>query len=183
MKIIVLCWMVVVAFGCGESAYEQLVAKEVASGVRNDSIVHGIYFGDSKKKFFDTCWKLNREGVLSPGPKNLMVEQQIKNPNGSDISWLFYPKVDQENNIRKMDMEFSYKGWAPFNEQYHPDKLVPVIKDSLEHWYPGNEFMELKVDGLPYWAKIDGNRRITMRSDGKSAVQVVFVDMTHEENN
>lgn len=167
---------------CGQSEYQKLVESELASGVRNDSIVFDIHFGDTKKKFFDTCWKLNREGILQPGPKNLMVEYNIKSEEGSDIKWLFYPIVDKDNLIKKMDMEFSYEGWAPFNEQYQPDKLLPVIKDTLEKWYPGNPFMEVPLEDKSYWAKVDGNRRITMRSDDKSAVQVVFVDMTHEEN-
>ncbi len=168
--------------GCGGSDYQQLVKSELASGVRYDSLMFGLSFGDTQKEFFSRCWELNKEGVISHGAKNMNIKYTIKNDSGSDIGMLFYPVFDADDRIRKMDVEFSYQGWAPWNEAYQADKLMPVVKDSLEAWYPGNAFMELEVQNETFWVKVDGNRRITMKSNGKEAVLVKMINMLNEEN-
>ena len=41
-------------------------------------------------------------------------------------------------------------------------KLLPVIKDTLMNWFPGNDFIPIKSDKvkLETLVKIDGNRQI-----------------------
>lgn len=167
---------------CKESEYQKIVKSELASGIRHDSLVIGINFGDTKKEFFARCWELNKKGLIGHGPKNMNVQYRMKMDEGSDIMLLFYPVADQNDIIKKMELEYFFEGWSPYNEQYQPDKLIPIVKDSLEAGYPGNPFLESVVDGETYYTKVDGNRRITMKSNNKNAVLVRMVDMTHPDN-
>lgn len=172
----------ILIYGCSGSEYQQLVQRELASGVRNDTLFFGIHFGNTTKEFYAKCWELNKEGVIGHGPKNMNVMYTLGKINGSTVDMLFYPTSDSKGKIRKMDLEFYYNGWAPWNEQYAPEKLVPVLQDTLEAWYPGNSFMELDIEEETYWVKVDGNRRITMKSSKGQAVLVKMVDMLNEEN-
>jgi len=174
--------IIISLFSCRGSEYQELVKSELASGIRYDSIMFGIYFGDTRKDFYANCWKLNKQGVISHGPKNMNVQYTMKNEGGSDIAMLFYPAFDEDDRIRKMEVEYSYVAWAPWNEQYQADALLPVVQDTLMSWYPGNEFMELSVEEETYWVKVDGNRRINMKTNGKELVLVKVVDMLNEDN-
>lgn len=167
---------------CQESEYQRLVKAELASGVRHDSIMFGINFGDSSKEFYTKCWELNKEGMISHGPKNMNVQYTIRNPKGSDIAMMFYPAYDSNGGINKMDLEFSYIAWSPWNKQLQADQLLPVVKDTLERWYPGNRFVKMPLESDTIFVKIDGNRRISMKSDGKINVLVKMIDMTNQDN-
>ncbi|MBT8219526.1 MAG: hypothetical protein KJP00_06870 [Bacteroidia bacterium] len=169
-------------FSCQQTEYERLVQSELAKNIRLDTIFMGSYFGQSSDEFYKICWELNKKGLIGHGPKNMNVQYRMKVEEGSDILMLYYPVFDESKKIKKMDMEFSYEGWAPWNEQYQADQLVPVVKDSLMQWYGGNEFFEFDTNGEKIFVKIDGNRRISMKSDGKQNVLVKLIDMLHEEN-
>lgn len=182
LKLAVVLSITLALGSCQGSEYEQLVKRELASGVRNDSLMFGIYFGDSLKEFYGKCWELNKEGIISHGPRNMYVQYTMRNVNGSDVAMLFYPSVDAEDKIKKMKVEFFYTAWSPWNEQYEADKLVPVAIDTLEKWYPGNPFMDVVVEQDTFWVKVDGNRRITLKTEGKQNVIVRMVDMLNKEN-
>ena len=64
--------------------------------------------------------------------------------------------------------------------------IINEIKDTLQLWYPGNNFIEidLKLDSknnLAY-VKVDGNRQITMyKIDGRD-VAVIIEDVSEKIN-
>lgn len=167
------------------SEYERMVSKELESGVRQDSILLGINFGDTSKDFFERCWKLNKEGIISHGPKNMNVQYTIKHPDSaaSNILVLFYPDFDADLKINKMDIEFNYAGWAPWNEQYQSDKLLPVVLDTLQSWYGGNSFIQVEFDEEPknVWVKVDGNRRVSVSATKSNMVLVKIKDLLSDE--
>ncbi|HLZ16410.1 MAG TPA: hypothetical protein VKQ08_05195, partial [Cyclobacteriaceae bacterium] len=45
-----------------------MVKSELAKGVRHDSVLLGINFGDSLKTFRDKCAELNRKHLTMEGP-------------------------------------------------------------------------------------------------------------------
>jgi hypothetical protein len=51
-----------------KSEYEKAESRELASGKTANELFLGPSLGIDKKKFHQTCWDLNREGVLSNGP-------------------------------------------------------------------------------------------------------------------
>ncbi|PKA98832.1 hypothetical protein B0O79_2526 [Flavobacteriaceae bacterium MAR_2009_75] len=151
------------------SQYQELVDKEMASEKRYDSILFGMKFGQTKKQFFERCWKLNKKGVIKQGPNNKFVEYRLplkKDQNLKDaIIMLFYGIFDRNNTMTGMDLQFSYNAWSLWNENLQSSELVPSVKDSLLKWYPGNDFKLLKMpkDTNSVFVKVDGNRRILIK--------------------
>ena len=85
-----------------------------------------------------------------------------------------------------MDIRFNYYSWIAWREEYNSDNLINEIKDTLQLWYPGNNFIEidLKLDSKNNLAydKVDGNRQITMyKIDGRD-VAVIIEDVSEKIN-
>ena len=77
-----------------------------------------------------------------------------------------------------MDMKFRYVAWSLWNKSLQSDKLVPVVKDSLKTWFPGNDFIVIpakKTKGEIH-VKIDGNRRILIEPITDSRTVDVRID-------
>ncbi|WP_299529610.1 hypothetical protein [Ulvibacterium sp.] len=160
-------WLIF-SISCSENKYSDLVKKELASGVIHDSLFLGLRLGQSRKDFFEICWDLNREKKVThselfpfvkyPLPKKKSLEAE------NDITMLFYGDFNREKTVMTgIQLQFYYEAWALWNEAVQSDKLLLAVKDSLEKWYPGNDFLELKKDSLQFFVKVDGNRRITIK--------------------
>ncbi|SHI65730.1 hypothetical protein [Pseudozobellia thermophila] len=169
---------------CSESEYRQLVKKEMASGAIHDSLMFDMHFGQTKKQFFDQCWKLNKKGWVRQGPNNQFVEYKL--PLRQDqslkdaITLLFYGIFDESDLMTGMDLRFSYDGWSLWNEKLQSKELVHAVKDSLKKWYPGNDFKLLNMPGdtTPVYVKIDGNRRILIQPlDDSRTVKAKIEDL------
>ncbi len=163
-----------------ESNYDRLVKTEMASGVYSDSLKFGLVLGDTKKTFFTKCWELNLEGVISHGPNNDFVAYELEGVNvGERINHLFYGVFDDENIMTGLDMRFYHLGWAPWNKQLFADQLLPKALDTLELWYPGNEFVRIDREGLPRetYVKVDGNRQILAYVLDDKEVKAVITDL------
>ena len=93
---------------------------------------------------------------------------------------------DDDRIMKGMDIRFNYYSWIAWREEYNSDNLINEIKDTLQLWYPGNDFIEidLKLDSknnLAY-VKVDGNRQITMyKIDGRD-VAVIIEDVSEKIN-
>lgn len=153
-------------FASCESEYTKTVNSEAQKGIAKDSLVLGMSFGDTRQSFYDQCWKLNNKGLVTQGPNNKSV-QYLLSSNDADnnltaINMLFYGNFNEYDFMTGMDMEFSYKAWSPWNEDMSSKKLLPVIKDTLMNWFPGNDFIPIKTDKvkLETHVKVDGNRQI-----------------------
>src|SRR5665811_95409 len=51
--------------GCTESKYSELIKSEMAKGVVHDSLLFGMKFGQTKQEFFNRCWKLNQQRLVT----------------------------------------------------------------------------------------------------------------------
>jgi len=158
--------LLILLVGCSESKYSKLVKTEMAKNIVNDSLVFEMKFGQTRQEFYDQCWKLNNKGIITHGPNNNFVQyylpQKEEDSSINSIRMLFYGTFDKEKIMRGMDMQFSYKAWSLWNESMHSDKLISVVKDTLQSWYPGNGFIEvmMKRSKKDIFVKVDGNRRI-----------------------
>ncbi len=175
---------IVLLISCGKSDYDRLVTTELGKNVRMDSIVWNVFFGDSQKEFYAVCWELNKQGIIGHGPENQHVMYKMKGASPHVISMLYYPEFDSQDRLKRMDMKFFYDGWSPGTKKFSSDSLLPVVMDSLEQWYGGNEFIEVVFDEDPQklHVKMDGNRRITVHADQSKFVIVRVTDMLNEEN-
>lgn len=161
--------MLMVLVSCNQSEYDRLVKTEMASGIVYDSLLFGLKFGQTKKEFFDICWKLNKNGLVTNGPDNNFVAYNLPQKNPAQlknaITMLFYGVFNEDQVMTGMDLKFSHKAWSLWNKNLQSDQLLMSIKDSLQTWYPGNNFITVNMpkDTTALLIKIDGNRRITLK--------------------
>jgi hypothetical protein len=170
----------VLIYSCTPKAkYERKLKHELASGVRNDSLFLGLYFGMTEKEFFTHCWKLNQKGLIKQGGSNTTVEYHIQHELKYPCQMDFYPKF-VDHKIAEMPVRFVYSGWAPWNKDLSSDKLELDIMN----WYKTSfgEFMEVRhpSKGSAY-VNISGNRQISIFKEDELHVWAVFTDMTVKE--
>ena len=173
--------------GCEKgSDYDQLIKRELASGVINDSLFLEFGFGDTQKEFYKNGWEQNKKGLISQGPRNMTVKYMMANntPGNSSIQMLFYPVFDQNQEVKTMNLTFSYSGWAPWNRRFCSDSLLVAVQDTLMSWYGGNEFIKVTMpnQNKELMVKVDGNRMISLAAEGDQNVQGYIKDLTNIEN-
>lgn len=169
--------------GCRESKYDRLVKAELARNVRYDSLFLGLSFNMPRKAFFEHCWNLNKQHVVTNGPGPLSVQHFLDSSYLGYPSFMrFYPEFT-EDKISKMPVEFTYEFWAPWNANLSADSLELRVKNLFERWY-GGEFLllESKKKGAKVWVKVDGNRRIRVYKMNISTVRADFVDLVNPAN-
>ncbi len=159
--------------------YEHRLKRELASGIRYDSLFMGLTFGMTEDEFFDACWKLNRDSLVRQGSSNKSVEYDMKDELKYPATMNFYP-VFAEGKIAQMPVRFIYNGWAPWNQTLSAAKLAMDVKGWYENIY-GKGFITVThpTKGTAY-TKIDGNRRITIYIENDLYVWAIFTDMFSE---
>ena len=189
---IIFCLLVLTLFlACEiESEYSKLLKKELKSGKSFNDLVLGLKIGQTKDDFYEICADLNKKKLITSGARNLYPEyilypkDSVK--NGKKIRMSFMGIFDNDRIMKGMDIRFNYYSWIAWREEYNSDNLINEIKDTLQLWYPGNNFIEidLKLDSknnLAY-VKVDGNRQITMyKIDGRD-VAVIIEDVSEKIN-
>ncbi len=164
-------------FSCSpKSKYERTLKRELASGVRVDSLFMGLYLGMTDKDFYSHCWQLNRQGLIKQGSNNTTVQYITKNELRFPSTMDFYP-VFHKGKIVEMPVKFTYTGWAPWNKDLSSDKL----QEDVLKWYTevyGGGFMEVrhKEKGSAF-VQIKGNRRISIFKENEMSVWALFADM------
>jgi len=160
-----------------KSEYEKMESRELSSGKVENEIFLGLKLGMDKKAFYETCWDLNKKGILSNGPGELSVEYSVDLPSGNPAKMRFYPKFEDEK-IYLMPVEFTYESWALWNEELAVEKLREDVVALFEEWY-GPGFIEVANEdkSLIAFVKIDGNRRIRIFKKHVSIVRAEIVDL------
>lgn len=163
-------FVLMVLMGCSESKYTRMVKKELASGLVYDSLFLGHTLGQTRQEFFEICWDLNRDKKVTNSEVFPFVKyplpKKATSDSEKDMTLLFYGDFNEEKTIMTgMKLQFYYDAWALWNKSLHADQLLLAVKDTLEKWYPGNEFIRvpIKKDSAELLVKVDGNRRITIK--------------------
>jgi hypothetical protein len=181
--------LLVVVIGCTQSreqAYRRLEERELASGVRYDSLFKGLYFGMPYESFRDHCMTMHRKGLFHEGGlrSGAWVECKLENEMKYPASLNFYPEFE-ERAITQMRAAVYYNNDVTFKDH-------PFVKDSLLHdairlmerWY-GRGFVQIdSPDSLrdDVYVKVNGNRRITVYTDDSdNMVNLWFVDLTKKK--
>jgi len=169
--------------GCFQSEYTRLVKKELASGIRKDSILLGINLGDSRETLYAKCTDLNKRQLITQGPGGFTILYFFKDstfhPQSTSIKLLFSPIFDKQDTLAGMDLDFSYEGWAPWNKAYQSDSLELKLVKMLESNYKGNRFIEVKSKNVPLKVKLDGNRRMVLVKKNEQVVSLKVQDILH----
>lgn len=169
--------------GCIQSDYTKLVKAELDKGIRVDSLLLGINFGDTRDEFYGKCFDLNKQQLITQGPGGATVQYLFKDSlvheAPIDLRLLFIPVFDQSDILIEMNLEFSYLAWAPWNEPYQSDKLKEKVLKLLQLWYKGNEFITVEIDDNNVPIKLDGNRRMLVYLKDTQNVVVKIQDILH----
>jgi hypothetical protein len=162
--------------------YQKLEKKELSSGKVENELYLGLSLGMTKKQFFDTCWKLNQEGILNNGGAELSVVYDLTMPSDKPAAMNFYPKFYQDK-IYLMPIEFTYDGWVPWNEELSAENLLKDTIALFEKWY-GKGFIEVANEDRTQVAfvKMDGNRRIRIFKKHISVVRAEIADLPVQKN-
>lgn len=161
---------------CDNTAqFKKRVKSELSTGVRNDSLFLGVYLGMPAKTFFSHCWELNKQQKVKEGPNNASVQYnltELKHPG----KMYFYPDF-VDDKIERMRLTFTYDAWAPWNKEQWADPLMADVVSIFEKWYGGSKFVELKgKNNVVVFAKVDGNRRISVWKEDDQKVRALIVD-------
>jgi hypothetical protein len=179
-NIIALVFSIALLISC-QSDYTKLVKKELASGIKHDTVLFDLSFGNTRKEFYQICWDLNKNGTATHGENNNYVKTILGLKDTLNkvkkIKLMFYARFSKKDMIRGLDMKFTYTAWAPWNKELTAEKLLPSVKDTLLKWYPGNPFLKLKQDIL---VKVDGNRQIQLKIASDREVSVLIEDLSHK---
>lgn len=171
----------VVMMGCSKHPYREMEERELASGKRYDSLFLGLSFGMERKVFFDRCWELNKQTIIKQGPGNNTVEYHITENLKQKAVALFYPSF-HEGRLYELPMTISYEAWAPWNKDLCADSLQLDAIGLLENWY-GKGFVEiLHPSGKKAFAKVNGNRRISITAINDREIKVLFTDLMVEKS-
>ncbi len=166
-----------------QSDYTKLVKSELAKDVRQDSLLFGIYFGDTRDEFFGKCFDLNQQQLISQGPNSQSVQyiftDSLVHHVPTEMKLLFYPSFDDEDKISDMELEFSYTGWSPWSTRLQSDSLEVKVFALLKQWYKGNDFVIAKTDNIDFPVKVDANRRILVYTLDTQSVGVRIQDILH----
>ena len=145
--------------------------------------------GQTRQEFYDRCWELNRQQLISEGTGNTTARfytdrDSLGNMTDASKDMLFYGMFDEDQIMRGMDMSYSYVAWAPWNRGKQSDSLLLALKEEYLRGYPGNDFIEIdiKASEVPALVKIDGNRQILMYVKNDKDVVVKIEDLHHKLN-
>jgi hypothetical protein len=159
-----------------KSEYQQVLEREIESGVRNDSLFLGIHFGMTSKEFFAHCWELNKQQTIYQGSGNLAVLYKMNDELPYPADMEFYPQFHQDS-IWYMPVVYKYQGWAPPPSPLMADSLQVEVLALYEKWY-GDDF--IKISHPEYgnaFVRIDGNRQISIFKLDDISVKVIFKDL------
>ena len=184
LYILFACAIIIPTMGC-KSEYTRYVEQEMEKGIKNDSLIFGMYMGQSKQDFFNRCLDLNKQKIITDGDSQNAKFVEAYDSLGDNTKrkeMLFYGLFDDKTNIMYgMRMTFSYFGWTLWNEDLHADKLIWDVRDKLINDYGGNPFIEVELgsDEFKSLVKIDGNRRIIIVPKNKKDVYVKIEDLNY----
>lgn len=165
MSRVVMILVVLILVAC-KSEYDQLVNSEMEKEGRYEDLLFDFEFDQTRQKFYDQCWQMNKDSIISQGPKNQYAMHIIENGTLEDqkekIEMLFYGIFDEEKIMHGMDIRYSYPSWSAWSEEFHSINLIPVLKKYYLQKFPGNDFITIplkSVDANSY-VKVDKNRQI-----------------------
>lgn len=176
MKNLLFFCLLCTTIACKQADYESLKAENLATGKRNDDLLLGMRFGDHRDTFYQRCFALNREGLLTNGPKNMTALYVLPEFKETPIDLNFYPDFCQ-TRICAMRMYFNYQAWSPWAKQFHSGKLLPVVVDWLEKTY-ATKLTKMKVGDKTRLIAIDGNREIKVWLQDEQTVNCFITDLT-----
>tara|TARA_R100001143_G_scaffold63591_1_gene73056 strand:- start:89987 stop:90580 length:594 start_codon:yes stop_codon:yes gene_type:complete len=156
--------------------YELMVQDGLQSGIEQDSLFLGYYFGMSSKDFFSHSWEMNHQGIITGQTKIVYELQDLTYPALME----FYPAFNNDS-IARMPVSVGFQGWAPWNEHLNSNELI----NELIQYYGENYESNFRIIFIPEMNReahvdIQGNREIRIYPESHSNVIVEFIDHSNQ---
>ena len=156
--------IVVSESGCNQkSPYQQEVDRELAKGVRHDTLFLGLFFGMRQDSFYKHCFYLNHQEMVKEGPMNMSVQYPLKGRDSLShpAAMNFFPDFEGFY-LSQLNVTFAYNDWAPWKAELNGDHLIQDVVALFERWYgPGFKKEGDPKKGVLYY-QIVGNRQIVV---------------------
>ena len=170
--------------GCQrQSEYTKVLTRELEKKNEFNDLIFDMKIGQSRQDYFDICYQLNKQKKIISGERSLNPELILKSKNssvkGSNIKMSFNGIFNEKKIMRGFEMRFYFTGWSNWNKDLSSENLLDQLKDSLNGWFPGNNFFKVNFENnLSAEVKIDGNRRILAYVVNSKDVAVRIEDMS-----
>jgi len=181
--LVVISILGVMLFSCNdkEMSYETYVAKELASGERNDSLIYGIHFGMTEEEFKSYCTGMNLQKRFMPNPRGSAVRLALQKGFGAPVVFDFFPVLHSDKAITKVTASMKYRDFSYYDKTYDIGNLVIEAEKYFEDGYGGNKFIAIPHENIllkHMYVKIDGNRKILLKPtfEGQE-LQIEFEDL------
>jgi len=183
-RITYLCIIAIALLCSCKSEYEAYVDRELSSGIEVDSLLFDLHMGQSRKEFYDHCWKLNKQKVIKQGGgANIQLDIPADElyPERGGIKLLFYGAFDENKIMRGMNFTYSYRAWAPWNKNLHADSLLVHLQQKLIDDFGGNDWLSVELPKSQKTAhvKIDGNRKMLLYKKDNQQVSMKIRDLNN----
>ena len=173
---------------CGEKiSPEAMQSREMARGVRYDSLVYGIRFGMSMEDFARHCAEMNRKKLFMPNSQGNAVLLTLNEGFEDTVKFEFFPDRNEDRTLIRLMGTLRYEAFSYYDEKYDIGNLLEEARDFFEKGYGGNSFIAIPHENplmKHQYIKVDGNRKITLspRFDGQS-LDVLFEDLSQTDEN
>lgn len=175
---LVLCLFTLAFTGCSNDlSYEDWLERETASGVQNDSLFLGYYFGMERQDFRDASWEMNQQGLMSGFTKINYPFNELEHRATME----FWPDFT-DDKVSRVPIEVSYNGWAPWNRDFWSENLMEDLVEYYESEFE-TRFRYIYVPEIEAnaFVSIEGNREIRISRINDQKVMLDFID--HSRNN
>ena len=180
---VIISIMAVILFSCNDKqiSYETYVAKELTTGVRNDSLIYRIHFGMTQEEFKSYCTGMNLQKRFMPNPRGTAVRLKLQKGFGAPVLFDFFPVLHSNKPISKIIASMKYRDFSYYDKIYDIGNLVIEAVEYFEDGYGGNKFIAIPHENKllkHMYVKIDGNRKILLKPtfDGQE-LQIEFEDL------
>lgn len=155
------------------NSYERMVQRGLQSGVQNDSLFLGYYFGMSSDDFHSHSWEMNQNEIIT----GLVTISHTFDDLQGNANMDFFPTF-VDGKIARIPVNVEYVAWAPWNQQFWPDQLIEDLIVYYGDLY-GASFQSVYIPEIERFAQvaIQGNREIRMYQNSESGVLVDFIDL------
>lgn len=165
-----------------EVTLEDMQSKELARGVRYDSLIYGVHFGMSMEDFANHCAQMNRKKLFMPNTQGNAVRIRFTEGYQEPVQFEFFPDQNPTRTLVRLTGALRYESFSYYDKKYAIKNLLKEAIGFFEDGYGGNEFIALPHENVLLehkFVKIDGNRKIILSPtfDGQ-VLEVVFEDIS-----
>lgn len=155
--------------------YQKEIDVALSTGERMDSLILDYTLGMSRDEFFDYSWEINKEGIVVNGAGAEIVQ---------DVDWLnsparrkFYPNFI-DDKVVQLPVEYTYNGWAPWNEHLVSDSLLQDVLNYMAPVYEVSFSQRIIESGDTVYYSIKANQEIRLEIIDESSIRVTFTDLS-----